>query len=471
MRACDVSSRRRVCAAASAVSCTELDRSTWKDAALGVLDGAYDFTTNLGGPVVRDRLWFFAGYQYLRDYDSQPGTDPAFPRTYEQDKIFAKLTWRLAPGLQLIQTFHNEFWVNPELATFVKPFEATQRRHASVPAMTFGHLTHTLSPKTVWDVRVGRFVYDRKDDPSTGSVTTPSHFDEVTGVYSGAPQTFGGLTLIRTTAKGTLNHFRPALMGADHQWRIGAQFEKGEHHLSTIIPTGVRFVERGGLPYQAVSSDPSIAGGVFYTASGFVSDAITVGNSLTINAGLRFDHSRAVSQDLPVLDSEGRDTDALVQGLGTLFTWNVWSPRLGITLKLTADGRTMLRASYGRFSQGVLTGELAPFHPAAAPTTITAFDPTTGGYTTLVSVVDPNINLQLDGDMRTPRTDGTQLAWIVRSDAGSLWRSPTFVRAAATSSDGRMSAGSIARRRGPCRTAAACPSGCSPTPLPLVGSS
>jgi len=39
-----------------------------------------DFTTNLGGPVVRDRLWFFAGYQYLRDSDSQPGTDPTFPR-------------------------------------------------------------------------------------------------------------------------------------------------------------------------------------------------------------------------------------------------------------------------------------------------------------------------------------------------------------------------------------------------------
>ena len=57
-----------------------------------------DFTTNLGGPVVRDRLWFFTGYQHLRDYDSQPGTDPAFPRTYEQDKIFAKLTWQLAPG-------------------------------------------------------------------------------------------------------------------------------------------------------------------------------------------------------------------------------------------------------------------------------------------------------------------------------------------------------------------------------------
>lgn len=37
-----------------------------------------DVTTNLGGPVVRDRLWFFAGYQHLRDYDGQPGTDPDF---------------------------------------------------------------------------------------------------------------------------------------------------------------------------------------------------------------------------------------------------------------------------------------------------------------------------------------------------------------------------------------------------------
>jgi hypothetical protein len=80
-----------------------------------------DFTTNLGGPALRERLWFFTGYQHLRDYDSQPGTDPAFARTYEQDKIFAKLTWRLAPGLQLLQRYHGELWVNPELPTLPGP--------------------------------------------------------------------------------------------------------------------------------------------------------------------------------------------------------------------------------------------------------------------------------------------------------------------------------------------------------------
>ena len=80
--------------------------------------------------MVRDRLWFFTGYQYLRDYDSQPGADPKFPRTYEQDKIFGKLTWQLKPNLQLVQSFHDEFWVNPQIPTRVTPFAATQRLHA-----------------------------------------------------------------------------------------------------------------------------------------------------------------------------------------------------------------------------------------------------------------------------------------------------------------------------------------------------
>ena len=87
-----------------------------------------DFTTNLGGPAVRDRLWFFGGYQYLRDYDSQPGVDPTFPRTYEQDKVFAKLTWQLTPGMQLMQSFHEEFWVNPPPPTLRR--RRSKRRHA-----------------------------------------------------------------------------------------------------------------------------------------------------------------------------------------------------------------------------------------------------------------------------------------------------------------------------------------------------
>jgi TonB-dependent receptor-like protein/carboxypeptidase family protein len=361
-----------------------------------------DFTSNLGGPAIRNRLWFFGGYQYLRDYDSQPATDPQYPKTYEQDKIFAKLTWQLAPGWQLNQSFHEEFWVSPDQPRFDRPIETTTRTQATVPAMTFGHLTHTASPKTVWDVRVGRFVYSQKNPPSTGDTTTPSRVNSVTNALSGAPQSFGALTLIRTTAKATLNHYRPDLWGGDHALKIGVQVERGEHHSSSVIPTGVRYTDNNEGPSSATYSQPSNTGGVFITTGLFATDAITVGDRLTINAGLRFDHSRAISQDLHAVDFQGEETSTIVKGLGTMYVWNVISPRMGVTMKLDASGNTMLRASYGRFIQGVLTGEIGAFHPGA--TTVTMMGYVDGAYSQVRSVVTRD-SLQLDPRLRAPRTD------------------------------------------------------------------
>ena len=367
--------------------------------------GYDDFATNLGGPVVRDRAWFYAGYQYLRDSDSQPGTDPAFPRRYEQDKLLARLTWQVAPSLRVLSSFHNEFWVSPERPTLVTPYETTLRFNGRVPTTTFAHVTYAPSSNTLWDARVGRFVLSQNNDPASGSITTPNRFDRVTGVSSGGPPAFGDYNLERTTAKATMTHYRPGLLGADHELKAGAQVEKGHHDALGIIPTGMRYIDSSGQPFQAVSRDPATPGGEFITGGAFASDAVTIGDRLTINVGIRFDHTRAISPDLPARDLAGEQTDATVHGLGTLYTWNVWSPRLGMTTKLTSDGRTMLRASYGRFHQGVLTGELGPIHPGQTPITTTAFDPVTGGYTRLVSVVDPNTNLRLDPETGAPHTD------------------------------------------------------------------
>ena len=92
------------------------------------------------------------------------------------------------------------------------------------------------------------------------------------------------------------------------------------------------------------------------------------------------------------------------RGWALLYTWNIWSPRLGFTARLTADGRAVLRASYGRYSQGVLTGEFGVFHPGAMPVTTRRFSAATGGYTIPVSVVDSS-NLQLNPNLRAPHTD------------------------------------------------------------------
>ncbi|MEO5740720.1 MAG: TonB-dependent receptor, partial [Vicinamibacterales bacterium] len=371
-------------------------------------------------------LWFFGGYQRLRDHDSQPGTDPKLARTYEMQKLFVKLTWRLAPGWQLVQSFHDEVGIDPERSTIVTPFEATALTRISAPAMTFGNLTHTQSANTLWDVRVGRFTSTRHNDPSTGSLPTSSRFDRVTGVTTGVKPIIGSVAIFRTTAMGMLTHYRRAL-GGEHQWKIGGQFERGEHHAVNMIPTGVRFEDRGGQPLQRVSSLPAHVGGVLLTSSVFATDTMTVRDRLTITAGARFDHSRAISQDLRALDPDGHQTDESIHGLGTMYTWTVWSPRLGVTTKLSADGRTMLRASYGRFFQGVSTGELEPFHPGATSVTIVAFNPTTGDYSGSSSTVDPKVNLQFDPQTRAPRTDEYSIG-VDRAVGGRLALSIAYVR-------------------------------------------
>lgn len=367
-----------------------------------------DFTTTFGGPIVRDRLWFFSGYQHLRDSDSQPGTNPSFPRAYEQDKIFGKLTWQLARGWQLMQSLHHEFWVNPEIPTRTRPFEATQLTTASVPAITFGHLTHAWANATVWGVRVGRFLFSQ-DAVRSHASDAPSRFDSASGVTTGAPQQLGSVKHIRSTVKASVSRYTPATLGAAHEWKAGAQFDSGEHRALLVIPTGVRFVDSNGTPSQRIAATPSNPGGRFVTAAAFVSDAIIIGDRVTINAGLRFDHSRAISQDVPALDAAGHETGATILGLGTMYTWNVWSPRLGLTAKLTGDGRTMLRASYGRFSQGVLTGEVSPVHPGQSPSTTAEFDPATADYTRNVTLSDPRVDVRLDPDTRAPRTDAYSL--------------------------------------------------------------
>jgi hypothetical protein len=361
-----------------------------------------DFTSSLGGPAVRDRVWFFGGYQHLRDYDSQPGTDPATPRTYEQNKVFAKLTWRLAPGWQMNQSFHQELWVNPDQPRYERPFGTTTRSHARVPAWTFADVMHTVSPRTVWEARAGRFVYDNESPPASGDTSVANHVDSLTTVQSGGPQSFGDLTLIRTTAKATVSHYRAGWAGGDHALKAGAQIERGEHHSASIVPTGVRFVDQNG-PFQALYTDPSNTGGVFYTTGLFVTDAITVRDRVTLNAGVRFDHSRAISQDLPRVDLHGNPTGTIAPGKGTLYTWNLVSPRLGGTVKLDRAGHTIARMSWGRFSQGVLTGEIGGFHPGATPTTTKRY--VGGDYNLVQSIAnDPN-TLSIDPGLRPPHTD------------------------------------------------------------------
>jgi hypothetical protein len=364
-----------------------------------------DATAHLGGPIVRNRLWFFGGYQYLRDYDSQPGTDPQFPRISEYDKMFMKGTWQITSKLKLVSSMHDEFWVNPDRPTLSRPFLTTARTSGSRPTSTLADLTYILSANTLWDARVSRFKAPQTSDPPTGDFTTPYHIDLANGISSGGVPQVGGLTLTRNTFAVSLTHYQTTFLGTAHEFKVGTQIEEGDHFAWSALPGGVNYSDNNSKSFQATFRAPSTSGGKFHDAGVFANDSVRVGGRVTVNLGVRFDRDRAISQDLLARDGFGNPTGGTIPGLGTLYTWNVVSPRLGVAMKLTSDNRTVLRASYGRFHQGILTGELAPVDHGIAPTTTAAFDPATGQYSRIISVVDTTINVRIDPQTKSPRTD------------------------------------------------------------------
>ena len=175
---------------------------------------------------------------------------------------------------------------------------------------SFGHLTHTLSANTFWDVRVGRFVYLRDDDPSTGDATAPSRFDQVTRIQrqSAADR---HLTLIRTTAKATLSHYQRGLFAADHEWKIGTQVEKGEHEQPQIIPGGVRFVDNNGKPFQAIPRLLPLRRPIRHDCR-IRERCADNRRAFDDQRGVRLDHSRAISQDLDAIDADARETGGII---------------------------------------------------------------------------------------------------------------------------------------------------------------
>ena len=186
-------------------------------------------------------------------------------------------------------------------------------------------------------------------------------------------------------------------------------------------------MEYAGYPLLAYFRETYSYGGESGNLGVFVDDVVNIGDRLTLNLGLRFDYTEAISPDIPATDADGNETGETIEGRGTLYTWSTLSPRLGLNLKLTADGRTALRASYGRFYQGVLNSELHVVHPGLTPTTFAFFDPSTGDYSAVFAVVDPLSQVGIDPDTDPPTTDQFSIGFD-REIASNMAVGVTYVR-------------------------------------------
>ncbi len=153
---------------------------------------------------------------------------------------------------------------------------------------------------------------------------------------------------------------------------------------------------RGLWPHFAYFRQPLIYGGKTRSLGAYAEDTLTFGGRLTLNLGIRVDRASALSQDLAEFNAFGEETGETIEGLGTLYTWNAVSPRLGFNWKLTSDGRTLLRGNWGRFHQGIFVSEPSAVHPGITPLTIAFY---------IAAVIEPTAQLQIDPETKSPYTD------------------------------------------------------------------
>ncbi len=371
-------------------------------------DKYIDFTTHVGAPIVKDKAWIYAGYQYLRDYDNQPGTDPRFPRQFEADRINWKFTWQITENMKFMHTYHDDYWVIPQTPSISSPFETTLTWGGRNPSITFGNITHVLSQNTFYDVRVSGFYSPDDYARPNGNFGQSRRTDSATGETSGGPPFSGGFRQARTAVHGKLSHYASDWIGADHDFKFGVQYVVGQHSGHYGYTNDIIYYDYNGAPDYAYIRERYNYGGKFTDLGFFVEDMVHIGDRATVQIGVRYDRVEAISQDVQFMAQDDRGVIPVsgqeVTGLGPLYTNNNIAPRIGFNVKLDNEGKTVLRGNWGLYFRQPITGEIAAVHPGNTTITTAFFDPATGAYTDIVDVFDPLVNIGVASDTLSART-------------------------------------------------------------------
>lgn len=298
-------------------------------------------SAQLGGPVVRDRLWFFSGFDYYRDSQRPFGFSDA-PRAPDEPaaltrepKVLLKLTAAPAARLRLegYVSHVNATATNANAGPLVRP-EATGVSD-NPTRMGNVRLTWTPSDRTLVEARYGTFRSHFTYDPvPPNSRSGPaSHYDVFTNVSSANIGQYNDSSRRTNSWNATLTHYVDRFAGANHEFKLGLQYERTSAVSVSGYPGSIKYFDFKGTPFQAYFWDGRIVQPTDWTTTAFGQDTWQVTDRLTIEPGIR---AAFYGSSLPL------------QGF-TLYRSRSVAPRLGVAWDLDADHRTVVRAHYGRY--------------------------------------------------------------------------------------------------------------------------
>ena len=329
-----------------------------------------DFTANLGGPIVKDKLWFFGAYQNWLDQSTGAGTTPEFYGNLVNKTFFAKLNWQINPNHKVQVGFANE---NYSWGESVGPFTAESHKIAmegNKPTPTFSY-TGLLTDATMLEVRYGGYYGDTHFGPADPNQDKfgPYYYNVHGGLCSEGPCEVTGnpsywYDFLETSASihANLSHYADDFLGGSHDFKFGVQYLRAGREDAVVGYTDLFYLyeDSAGDDYLSVTDyTPFSYGGLAHNKAVFFDDTFRVNDRLTLKVGARYDWDRASVPELPIVDSFGQPTGPTVAGVNDLYSFTTFSPRLGLTYALTDDGKTIVRAFWGRYSRGIVTMDFA----------------------------------------------------------------------------------------------------------------
>ncbi len=374
-----------------------------------------NFTFTLGGPLNRDKIWFFAAYENARDAASEVGEDPAFPDTFPSDRYDLKINAALNDRHLLEAKLHYEDYRWALGDPFETP-DAQGSEFGTNPAWSL-HLQSVLNDDSLLEVRYAG--YDGKDNWLSRTRSTEDPFIDYSPPDGGPARFSGSLwypyiwELSRDQVDVTLSHHADELIQGDHDFKFGISYGQGSG--DTITAGGVNGVyyyryeysfEYYGATYSypyyyRVTARPYHYGAEAESISAYIDDSWQVTSNLTLNLGLRYDQNTADIPDYPILNPDWSEAGGTIPGFNDAVEWSHLSPRLGFAYKIGEKG--VLRGFYGKFYDANVTGNwYAP--PPDAPSYLYEFSSSLDGPWTPFFLFEQS-GTTIDPDLEAPETD------------------------------------------------------------------
>ena len=359
----------------------------------------FETHADIGGPIVRDRAWFYTFYNHFRIDKAVSGVERSLATDLgDFDGFGGKVTVRLTDRDQLIGYTQWGLKEKPKrgLSTDVGP--------DSVLAQASWSWAHKAEWQRVWNSRTfmtaaaKHFGFGWPMVSQVDPVERPPRLDTATGRLSGAgwfPGANGSppFTFVRWKPQVTvsMNHY-VADFGGSHDFKLGYEFQIDSSRFGSNANSGhVRYLDDSAneRPHNvdrimlfSMPAEGEIASDNRNRHhAAFFQDTWRPVGWLSLNLGVRYEQQRTYFLDAvssPFLADFF--PSGTVSGRSNV-VWNTWAPRLGVAFA-PARG-TVLKGHFGRYYLN-----LADSHAAANPAS-TAWV----RYTFL----DPNANGIYDG--------------------------------------------------------------------------